>query len=50
MGHMVGKDVYRKLGKKIDGLAVRVPWTDSFYEILKELYTTEEADLIVKIP
>jgi Pyruvate/2-oxoacid:ferredoxin oxidoreductase delta subunit len=50
MGHMVGKDLYRNLGKKIDGLSVRVPWTESLHEILKELYTTEEADLIVKMP
>jgi Pyruvate/2-oxoacid:ferredoxin oxidoreductase delta subunit len=50
MGHMVGKDIYRKLGKKIDNLTMRVPWTDSFYDILKELYTTEEAELIIKMP
>ncbi len=50
MGHLVGKDIYRKLGKKIDNLTMRVPWTDSFYEILKELYTTEEAELIIKMP
>lgn len=50
MGHIGAKDVYRKLGKKIDGLTVRVPWTDSLYEILKELYTTEEADLVVRMP
>lgn len=50
MGHIDGKDVYRKLGKKIDNLTVRVPWNDAFYEILKELYTTEEADLMVKMP
>ena len=50
MGHMVGKDIYRKLGKKIDGSTVRVPWTDSLYQILKELYTAEEAELLVKMP
>lgn len=50
MGHMVGKDVYRKLGKKIDGLSARAPWNDSLYEILRVLYTTEEADLIVRMP
>jgi Pyruvate/2-oxoacid:ferredoxin oxidoreductase delta subunit len=47
---MVGKDLYRKLGKKIDGLIVRVPWNDTFYQILKELYTEEEAEVIVKMP
>lgn len=50
MGHMVGKDLYRKLGRKIDNLSVRVPWTESFYEVLKELYTGDEADLIIKMP
>ncbi len=50
MGHMVGKDLYRKLGKKIDGQTLRAPWNDKFYAILKELYTSEEADLIVRMP
>ena len=51
MGHLVGKDVlYRELGKKIDGLTVKVPWNENFHSILKELYTVEEADLIVKMP
>lgn len=50
MGHMVGKDIYRKLGKKIDSLTARAPWNDTFHAILKELYTTEEADLIVRMP
>ncbi len=44
MGHLVGKDVYRKLGRKIDGLTVRAPWNETLYKILKELYTEEEAD------
>ena len=51
MGHLAGKEVlYRKLGKKIDGLTVRVPWNEKFHAILKELYTADEADLIVKMP
>lgn len=50
MGHTVGKDVYRKLGKKIDGLETRAPWNDTLYAILKELYTHDEAELIVKMP
>ncbi len=50
MGHMVAKDVYRKLGKKIDGSTMRAPWNETFHSILKELYTTEEADLLVKMP
>ncbi len=50
MGHIAGKDVYRKLGKKIDGLTLRAPWSDKLYNIFKELYTTEEAELLVKMP
>jgi Fe-S-cluster-containing hydrogenase component 2 len=50
MGHMVGKDVYRKLGKKIDGLSARVPWNETLHAILRQLYTPEEADLIVRMP
>ena len=50
MGHMVGKDIYRKLGRKIDNLTVRAPWNETFRAILKELYSADEADLIVKMP
>jgi len=50
MGHLVGKDVYRALGKKIDGLTLRAPWNDTFHALLKELYSAEEADLIVRMP
>ncbi len=50
MGHLVGKDLYRKLGKKIDGLSARVPWNETLYAILKELYTEEEAQLVVRMP
>jgi Pyruvate/2-oxoacid:ferredoxin oxidoreductase delta subunit len=44
------EDLYRRLGKKIDGLTVRTPWNRAFYDILKELYTAEEADVIVRMP
>jgi Fe-S-cluster-containing hydrogenase component 2 len=47
---MVGKDVYRELGRKIDGLITRAPWNETFHAILKELYTTEEADLVTRMP
>ena len=50
MGHLVGKDLYRSLGKKIDGLTAHAPWNDKLYAILKELYTPDEAELIVKMP
>jgi len=50
MGHLVGKDIYKKLGKKIDNLTVRVPWNKAFYNILKELYTEQEAELLIQMP
>lgn len=50
MGHLVGKDIYRSLGKKIDNLTVRAPWNDTLYAILKELYSVAEAEVVVKMP
>ncbi len=50
MGHLVGKDVFRRLGEKLDGLEVKVPWDNRLHAILKELYTPEEADVVVKMP
>ncbi len=50
MGHMVGKDIYKSLGKKIDNLTVRVKYNETFYNIIKELYSSEEADVIIKMP
>lgn len=50
MGHLVGKDAYRELGRKIDGLTLRAPWNDAFHALLKELYSAEEADLVVRMP
>jgi Na+-translocating ferredoxin:NAD+ oxidoreductase RNF subunit RnfB len=50
MGHLVGKDIFRQLGRKIDGLEMRAPWNAQLHAILKELYSDEEADLIVRMP
>ena len=50
MGHLVGKELYRRLGKKIDGLTMRAPWNDQLYAILKELYSEEDAELILRMP
>lgn len=50
MGHVSSKDAYRKLGNKIDSLSMRTPWSETFHEILKELYSEEEADVVVKMP
>ena len=50
MGHLVGKDIFRSLGSKIDGLEMRTPWNDKLYAVLKELYSAEEADVVVRMP
>jgi len=50
MGHVAGKDTYKQLGKKIDSLSIRTPFNQTFFEILKELYSTEEADVVIKMP
>jgi ferredoxin len=42
--------VYRPLGKKINNLTVHAPWNETFHSILKELYTPEEADVVVGMP
>lgn len=50
MGHLVGKEIYHKLGEKIDTLPFRVSKSKALYNILKELYTAEEAELVVRMP
>jgi len=50
MGKSMEVDVYQRLGKKIDGLNVRAPWSETWHAILKELFTTEEADVVAKMP
>lgn len=50
MGHLVGKDIFRELGRKIDGMEMRAPWNEHLHAILTELYTAEEADVVVRMP
>lgn len=50
MAHTHSSEIYRKLGKKIDGTTTRAPWNQALYEILKALYTPREAELLVKMP
>ena len=50
MANRTDGNVYRSLGEKIDNLTVRTPWNETFHSILKELYTNEEADAVVKMP
>jgi ferredoxin len=50
MGHVDGKNIFRELGRKIDSLPMRAPWNDTFYELLKSLYSEKEANVVVKMP
>ncbi|MGZ6989425.1 MAG: ATP-binding protein, partial [Thermoanaerobaculia bacterium] len=50
MGHLVGKDVFRQLGEKIDSLTLRAPWSETFRRILEELYSRDEAEVFVAMP
>ena len=50
MGHTAGEKGYRHLGKKIDGLQTRAPWSEAFCDIVKTLFTPEQADLVTKMP
>jgi ferredoxin len=50
MAHRVGKDIYQSLGKTLDGMATRAPWSDTLHAILKELYTPAEAEFLIRMP
>ena len=50
MGHLAGKELYRKLGAKVDNLAVRAPWNDALYSVLKTLFSEHEAEVVIKMP
>lgn len=50
MGHLVGKDLYRKLGRKLDGLEVCLPWNEELYSLLREIYSEDDARLIIAMP
>lgn len=50
MGHLAYKDAYRDLGRALDGLTVRVPWSETLRLILRELYTEDEAMLVSRMP
>lgn len=50
MGHLAAKDIYNDLADKIDNLPVRINKSKTMFNILKELYTSEEAELVAKMP
>jgi Fe-S-cluster-containing hydrogenase component 2 len=52
MGHLAGKDVFHALGGKLEGIGTnfRAVNNEKFYNILKELFSAEEARLVVAMP
>ena len=50
MGHIVGKEIYQELGDKIDTLPFRINKNIALFNILKALYSAEEAELVVRMP
>ena len=50
MGHACAKNIYDRLGRKLDSLTTRTPQNKAFQDILTELYTPAEAELVVKMP
>ncbi len=50
MEHQGPREVYLDLGEKIDTLGTRAPRNETLHEILKVLYTPDEADLVARMP
>ena len=50
MGHLVGKDVFRQLGEKVDSLTLRAPWSETFRKILEEIFSRDEAEVFIAMP
>lgn len=50
MGHVAMKDLYGRVGEKLDGLEARAPMNEDLYEILKEIFTESEAEIFCSMP
>lgn len=50
MAHLVGKDIYRRLGQSVDRTTVRMPWSDDLRRMLTALYSPAEAGLVATMP
>lgn len=50
MGHLAGKDVFRRVGAKLDNGTVKAPWTEALHQVIREVFTEEDADVYVKMP
>jgi NAD-dependent dihydropyrimidine dehydrogenase PreA subunit len=50
MGHIASKDIYRRLGHRLDQAPVRTPWTPVFRDLVQELYSRPEAEVVSRLP
>ncbi|MCP4675728.1 MAG: 4Fe-4S dicluster domain-containing protein [Deltaproteobacteria bacterium] len=50
MGHIVAKQTYKRLRERLDRYPVGTPGEGTIYEILKIIYTPEEAELAARMP
>lgn len=50
MGHSTVKDVYQQAGEKLNELEMRAPMDQYLYEILKEIFTSQEAEIFCQMP
>lgn len=50
MGHLAGKDIYQELGNKIDNMMFSAPQKQVLFDVLKHLYSEEEADVVIRMP
>jgi len=50
MGHLAGKNAYKKLRERLEQMPVGAPGRQTIFEILKIIFTPEEAELASKMP
>ena len=50
MGHLTGKDIFNKVGNKIDSLHIRCEVNDDLKAIINALFTEDEAEIFVRLP
>jgi Pyruvate/2-oxoacid:ferredoxin oxidoreductase delta subunit len=50
MGHLTAKDPFTHLGRRLESLSLRAPYTVTLRSILEELYTEREARIVASMP
>lgn len=50
MGHLAGKQAYKQIQKRLEQMPVGAPGRKTIYEILKIIYSPEEAELASQMP